>query len=813
MRTRHVVILVAVVACTLVRPAAGGTLDGFVLFASDALKAARLRVTAGDVGGGKKIDAARLDAAASRLFAPAVRLRGAARCAELHANAAKGAGKACALTGNLSADPVGDVATACTFPQPFGSCNPGAPVTVKKGKQTALPPGTYGTVRLGAGAHLVLDGAYTFCAIVAQRKGVVSATAGSQVRVTDVVALGSVAAAGASFAIAGAHVKLGPGVVAATVCAPRAEVKAARVVLTGSLAALRLRLARVVATRSAGGATTTTSAATTTTTIPPPPAGYLDFVVEDHSSDACGTVAPGTCPSRLIGNPSAQLSCSGMNTGAVGSVTTSETALPPGSTLRLGVANCVGDVCDIVANPIQSPGQFDCSTTGCLFGPPEPVQIIVSACLVTRFTAPVTGAIDLATGVATVNAVTGTDLHIGATCPICDTGGVAGSPGSPATGTCSGGATPGASCTTTNADQLSTACLPAGATLATIPSTLALTTGTATLSAGSGVICPGQAAPGCFGNSACTTISVSGAAAGSLKDQLPHPTRLVSAFCVPSVDAGLVDASAGFPGPGTVAVSGQARFLESAPVTTTSTTSTTSTTTTSTTTTTSASTTTTTLIPLVTHFSAAASGTSATSTSVLVPAGGIPAGSSVIVFFATNPGVTVTGASDPVNGSYTLENTALQGSGTSGAKLAIFAKHDIASALPANTLITITHSSTNKRLHTAFYVRNLATSSQLDGAALANGSSTTPATGQPVGTPAFAREAFFSAFAIEIGTNPTFTPTAGWTYNSTTAARITGLSLFVEYKVMTSAAFANAGVTYTGAAERWAAIQQSYEGR
>src|SRR5262249_6049264 len=161
--------------------------------------------------------------------------------------------------------------------------------------------------------------------------------------------------------------------------------------------------------------------------------------------------------------------------------------------------------------------------------PPQPVQIIVNACLVTKFTAPVTGTVDLSTGVATVTAVTGTDLHIGATCPICDTGGVPGSPASPATGTCSGGLTPRAACVPPTPAMLSAACLPASAPLATIAATIGLTTGTASLSDASGLMCPGQTAPGCFGNSACTSMSLTGSAAGSLKDHLPHPTRLVSA--------------------------------------------------------------------------------------------------------------------------------------------------------------------------------------------------------------------------------------------------------------------------------------------
>jgi hypothetical protein len=104
-------------------------------------------------------------------------------------------------------------------------------------------------------------------------------------------------------------------------------------------------------------------------------------------------------------------------------------------------------------------------------------------------------------------------------------------------GTCEGGDNPGSACTV-NAD------------------------------CGTGGTCPlatfescEQKNDGCLGDPACTQMSATGTAGGSLAAHTPVPATLVSVFCIPPAYNGPVDGAAGLPGPGAASLVGTVQLL------------------------------------------------------------------------------------------------------------------------------------------------------------------------------------------------------------------------------------------------------------
>jgi len=88
-----------------------------------------------------------------------------------------------------------------------------------------------------------------------------------------------------------------------------------------------------------------------------------------------------------------------------------------------------------------------------------------------------------------------------------------------------------------------------------------LTTGTASKTDPAGNFCPGQSSTGghmfgCFGSSACRTITENGAASGPITTGTPASATLAAVFCIGATGNGLVDASADLPGPGAIALPG-----------------------------------------------------------------------------------------------------------------------------------------------------------------------------------------------------------------------------------------------------------------
>jgi hypothetical protein len=362
-------------------------------------------------------------------------------------------------------------------------------------------------------------------------------------------------------------------------------------------------------TTTAPGATTTTTSTTTTTpgstttTTLLPGTPLLD-VTTTAGAGACGEILDGSA------TPLAAIACGGLDIGG-GASSVPEGLIPDGATNRFVIGDCTGSSCTL--QPTSNAGDgFDCTDTGCRFGPPLPIPNAgLSVCVVNTFASPGGGTVDTATGALSLVVPLGTRVHLTGNaaqpCPRCT---ATGTPESPGAGTCDRGARAGQSCTTTNAQGLSADCLPGGsdgsADLGSIAVDLTpLATTTANAGDAGGVFCPGQKNAGCFGEPAGRAITVDGLAAGPLELDTPAAANLASTFCIPAVGNIVIDGAASLPGPGAASLSVAVTRRETTGASTTTTTTdpgaTTTTTTTTTlggsTTTSVASTTTTTLLP------------------------------------------------------------------------------------------------------------------------------------------------------------------------------------------------------------------------
>src|SRR5262249_3162673 len=277
--------------------------------------------------------------------------------------------------------------------------------------------------------------------------------------------------------------------------------------------------ATVPTTTSTSAVSTTTSTSTTTTTITllPLPPLTIEFVSTTGTGD-CGSVhngsgtvlAPLTCGDLALGSGASGIAPSPLPDGAVNrfSLNTAD----PGCIRSLLTA------CPIGPTSASGPA-FDCTTTGCSFGPPVPVPNGgLSACSVSTFTAPSTGTVNLVSGATTANVRLGLHLFVtgnaGQPCPRCS---ATGAPGAPGSGTCDRVARPGLGCSTTNSQGRAKDCPPGGTDgsvdLGTVVANLSpVTTGTSAKSNPAGLFCPGQTVAGCFGHSTCRSFTETGAA-------------------------------------------------------------------------------------------------------------------------------------------------------------------------------------------------------------------------------------------------------------------------------------------------------------
>jgi hypothetical protein len=341
--------------------------------------------------------------------------------------------------------------------------------------------------------------------------------------------------------------------------------------------------------------TTTTPTGTTvpvtTTTQPGGPAAFLDFTT-GLSDEVCGAYfadTAGTEDEELD-----ELSCGGLNLGG-GLSTVLEGPTPDGATSRFTVS-CNGASCTLGPTNAAGPG-FQCTNTGCSFGPPLPVPNGgLTTCVGNTFAAPASGTLNTQTGVMSASISLNSRVILtglaAQACPICRSGSTSGppcvgSPGAPCAGVCQGSPNEGDPCVSTNSEGLSTDCpVPATAPganvcfgggnngdpctssgncpggicstlVGTIPVNLSpLTTSTASKSNPGGSFCPGQAVPGCFGDDECRSIREIGAPAGPLSVGTPSAVTLASVFCIPSSQSILIDSSASLPGPGATSLPG-----------------------------------------------------------------------------------------------------------------------------------------------------------------------------------------------------------------------------------------------------------------
>jgi hypothetical protein len=334
--------------------------------------------------------------------------------------------------------------------------------------------------------------------------------------------------------------------------------------------------------------TTTTTTSTTTTTTQPPPLGtnlsFTTVVGSDCTTEANGGTGPFsgnlfsdtglTTPIQTLG-----LGCLYIGAGASNEP---PSLIPENSSSIFETTDNVNLVASLgtsradcttgpqptqhcVNNPSQScSSDADCAgflgacafDATCFFGPPVPVSGFPSTCVVNTFASDGSGTIDTTTGDSSVsiNLASRVFLSLGqpTPCPQC------------IGGACTYGDNAGQACTTTNVNQTSLDCMPgAGSFVATLPVNLTpLATGTNTQTAADGIFCPAQnqTSPGAFGQATTEAIQQMGSPSGDLTDGLPHPSTLVSIFCIPATGNLSVDGIADLPGPGSISLPGNAQF-------------------------------------------------------------------------------------------------------------------------------------------------------------------------------------------------------------------------------------------------------------
>lgn len=303
----------------------------------------------------------------------------------------------------------------------------------------------------------------------------------------------------------------------------------------------------------------------------------------DYPACAGGSARDGG-PCRLAGDCPGNTACTG--------------AGQPGACCTgLGTGTCVAGTCTG-------------SQLGCLFGPPLPIPNplvpATSVCIVNRVVQNASGTGNCGDGSSSISLPLASDLYLTGDlldpapagiqpCPLCETG------------TCTGGPNNGAACTVGSGDlgdayPTSHDCPPPStAFIGALPIPFALSTGTQTkvsvdrpplqdnvfcgfcsnsltlpnfrnppTACSSNADCTAadpafgfckQRTAGAFGNGLARTITASGSPAGDITDRQPHPSTLVSVFCIPPSYNGIVDGAGDLPGPGAVSLPGAAQLL------------------------------------------------------------------------------------------------------------------------------------------------------------------------------------------------------------------------------------------------------------
>jgi hypothetical protein len=324
---------------------------------------------------------------------------------------------------------------------------------------------------------------------------------------------------------------------------------------------------------STSTSTITVVTTSTTTTLGSPSGSILSFRTGPPGG-TCGAVRSG----GAAGTVRKSLTCGGLNIGG-GTSTVAEGPTPQNAPTLLNTS-CAGGICTVTARTAAETGSnFNCSDTGCQFGPYLSIANFGSStCVQNTFQSPAGGTLDANAGtlvgsfpLSSKVTLTGNAIE---PCPPCMVGGA---PGQGA-GTCNAAAAnPGAACTGINADGDSYECLPTGFEFAPFGVDLTpITTGTASFSDAGGIFCPSQANSGAFGcagsgdeNAICPGgsqpplidyIEESGVPAGTLVPG-PHTGTLASVFCIPATGNFIIDGAANLPGPGATSLPGTLELL------------------------------------------------------------------------------------------------------------------------------------------------------------------------------------------------------------------------------------------------------------
>jgi len=314
------------------------------------------------------------------------------------------------------------------------------------------------------------------------------------------------------------------------------------------------------------------------TPAPPPPPTLLDYTTA-ASATPCGNTMDAS--NTVIKN----LTCGGLSIGA-GASLIPEGPAPDGETFRFTLG-CSGSSCTVGhfdTVPALNSADPDCTNTGCVYGTPLPIPNPtipgITSCVLNTWRTAAAGTLDLVSGAVSINVPLISDTYLtgnlGQPCPKCS---ATGTPASPGHGTCDRGPRTGLACTTTSSTGYTRDC-PTGGTDGTHPCTPGggacidgshvgpinvdlspLTTGTASKTDPGWNFCPGQTNTGghmfgCFGSTACRTITENGVPYGPVVTGTPGPATLASVFCIQATGNGLVDASADLPGPGAVSLPG-----------------------------------------------------------------------------------------------------------------------------------------------------------------------------------------------------------------------------------------------------------------
>src|SRR5437870_5407379 len=377
-------------------------------------------------------------------------------------------------------------------------------------------------------------------------------------------------------------------------------------------------------TTPAPAATTTTTIVTTTTTTTlvgccgfSPMPSELTFTTGIGSGN-CGTVQ------SSAGATLKSLACGGLFTGGGSNSVPLPYAVPDMGSSLTGVSACSGTTLTLTNVKSSDPGanNRNCTSVGCLFGPPLPIpnpgSTPTSVCVINSVTANASGSADCSSGASSLSLPLNSEIFLTGDiapdvpgiqpCPVC------------LSNVCHGGPNNGMACTP--ADSAQNASFPtthdcpppAALDIGGLPIAFALTTGTTsktgqTISGQANVFCGfcrdvTNLGTGCFAGDqtpacptpleplpiACTstagcpaaypdcqqrnpgafgpagggahTINETGApAAGDLTDGMGHPSTLVSIFCIQPTFNATVDEAGDLPGPGAVSLPGTAQLL------------------------------------------------------------------------------------------------------------------------------------------------------------------------------------------------------------------------------------------------------------